>query len=111
MVRVLEQAVCRAIDAGPTRGDRNGTEPRWQRNVCRGAAGSGIAAFLRRQGKAIFAVSGRTTRDTTCGLTGPKMDGIHGLSERLFVAQPARRQREVAALKHLLADAHVVAGR
>ena len=82
---------CGAIDAGPTRSDRNGAEPGWQRNVRRGAPGSGIDAFLRRKGKAIFAVSGRTTRDAACGLTGPKMDGIHGLSERLFVALQDRR--------------------
>ena len=110
MVRVLEQAVRGAIDAGPTRSDRNGAEPGWRRNVRRGALGAGIDAFLRRKGEAVFALPGRTTGDGAGGLTGPKMDGIRGLSARLFVALQDRRQRELTTHKYSGADAHVVAG-
>ena len=70
----------------------------------------GSMQFYDRKGKAVFAVPGRTTCGAACGLTRPKMDGIRGLSERLFVALQERWQREVATHKLCGADADLVSG-
>src|SRR5271155_4086389 len=107
---MVEEAGSDTPDRGPAQYHGCDACARQQEPLCAWPRGSGSDAGIRSTGGKARAVSRRPAGFAACGVSGPAVDGVHGISERAFVEEPSGWQRGGTADERARLHATVVAG-